>query len=78
MQNLSCKCESIYRRSRHFCECVSAAKDIISINIENWIIIIIIIISLQLLPRRIAMVGFCLLDHHEKRTRLTSMGSNGV
>jgi Flp pilus assembly protein protease CpaA len=44
----------------------SAAEDIISINIENWIIIIIIIISLQLLPRRIAMVGFCLLDHHEK------------
>jgi hypothetical protein len=43
----------------------SAAEDIISISIKNWIIII-IIISLQLLPRRIAMVGFCLLDHHEK------------
>jgi hypothetical protein len=48
----------------------SAAEDTISINIENWIIIItiiiIIIISLQLLPRRIAMVVFCLLDRHAK------------
>lgn len=49
----------------------SAAEDIISINIENWIIII---ISLQLLPRRIAMVAFLFVRSPRKKNSLNIYG----